>query len=514
MSIFSSKTVHSKTRIVLNTSQALLPRFKKFLLCLSLGFIFFGELSAQSVIVYDFKTGAFSAPIPYDELVTFKLIHINGIPDSVVFLAYEKKNLKDNTLGTPVLKKLIPKEEVRADSSVAFVSTTYFKPNRDYIFSVTAHLKSRGLNGAEKEKLKQAFVSDELIGKTMAELHHSAVDMAKADSLNVDYQKKAQQFLDNRILVIARNTLGTNVSFTSSQDSRSKFLSEVGTYGNKLWGVINAFKEATNQLENPKTKLAADTIALIKTALTSLENQIISYTEWPKTEAQTHGISDAFASINLKFNSIKDKYVVSKISALQDKWQTFIEASAALKSALAIDKVLAAIVSDLQIAVVANPSYPKAIKEQATGYFAIDFGMAYIPNIDKFVTFTQASFYFRPIKRSVPLRMYAGWDQLWARLSIDFGLTLNSIAEEDLRRGFSFDQTKEATNALMIGAGFRVLSFAKVNVGTMIYQSKELAQPETDYSYTGSFYIGVSIDLSLKGVVSENFGPKKVTPEE
>ncbi len=499
------ETTSSRLETTFGCTKNALLKLKKAMLFLSFSFLFLGEISAQSIISYDFKTGAFSAPIPYDELITFELTNINGIPDSIVFIAYEKQNLGDNTHGRNVLKKVIQREEVRADSSAMFVSTTYFKPNRDYIFSITAYLKSRELYNNEKTKLKNAFVSDALIGSIMADLHNKAVEAAKDTSPGLQFEKNVQIFLDKRILDIAQNTLGPNVSFVSTQDSRSKFLGDVGTYGNKLMDVIRQIEDVIKSLN-----ATSPTESALRNELAVTKANIEGFTEWPKTADNQAAIRADILRIKEKYDPLDSAY----LNAIRNKWDTFIRAADTLESTLKEYKVLAAIVSDLQLANVANPSYPKALKEQASGYFAIDFGMAYIPNIDKFMTFTSASFYFRPIKRNVPLRMYVGWDQLWARLSVDLGFTLNSIAEDGVRRGFSFDQSAEATNALMVGLSVRVLSFAKVNMGTMIYQSKELTQPETNYSYAGSFYFGVSIDLSLKGLVTENFGPKKVTSVE
>ena len=94
--------------------------------------------------------------------------------------------------------------------------------------------------------------------------------------------------------------------------------------------------------------------------------------------------------------------------------------------------------------------------------------------MDKFVYFTHISIYFRPVKRSVPLRKYNGSDIFLSRFSVDIGMTMNSISEENKISGFSFQEDKDKDKGLMFGCGFRILPFAKINAGTMIYQLKNI----------------------------------------
>lgn len=147
-------------------------------------------------------------------------------------------------------------------------------------------------------------------------------------------------------------------------------------------------------------------------------------------------------------------------------------------------------------------TYSKDLSKNASLYFAGDIGGGYGTYPDWWFTYSGFSIYFRPLTKSLPLSKYKGVRNVFAsRASFLFGITLNSVAKENIRKGIV------GNSALVCGLGFRLTPWFKINGGTLIYRSFDTnptVSHENDFT-TFSPFFAASIDIDVKDLFGSIF---------
>lgn len=128
---------------------------------------------------------------------------------------------------------------------------------------------------------------------------------------------------------------------------------------------------------------------------------------------------------------------------------------------------------------------------EANDYISFDAGLLYVREIGETSAYVGTNLYLRPVDKSVPLSRHGGFLR---RFSFTLGLTLQSIEDDRLTRRNLF-----GTQALVVGAGYRVSQYLKLNAGSLIFRERD---PETfplteATSLAGSPYVGASFDVDV-----------------
>lgn len=437
---------------------------------------------AQQVVTYDFETNAFDKTIPFDELFTFKFINIPKVEaDSFVFTCWRIN--KQNDPMEPLFEKHISISTIVGDTVISFVSPNYFPPNKDFVFQVNL-LAQRELTENEEEELLAQITGSEIISKNLDKLY--------AFIRQNDFEEQSQEnniiFSRIKYLVdsLAKTMYGKQIRISYEKDvfvSQLKMFSKLSSSLIKLSDAIDYLKRNLYYLN--------DTTGVYRRTLNELEKGIQGITFFP------------FANFELVQEivvNITDDEMRLTFEDVITSWKELDEFRRLHTDVFMEILIADALINQMSIVEFAAQTYPKGLVEQSKNYIAADLGYIYIPALDRFAYIATASIYFRPVKRSVPLGMYKGFDVFKTRFSIDVGLTLNAIDVKNEIKGF-----QNTNKGLILGGGFRILPFLKMNTGTVVYMAKDKNPLINNYSYKWSWYIGASIDLSVSALFKENF---------
>jgi hypothetical protein len=144
-----------------------------------------------------------------------------------------------------------------------------------------------------------------------------------------------------------------------------------------------------------------------------------------------------------------------------------------------------------------NTTYPPNFLEHSRLYVTLDAGVAYNFKMDRWPTYVGVNIYFSALKKSIPLKQYIGLHNILAsRTSMLVGITTGSIEEPGIRKGII------GNKALILGLGFRVTTFMKVNTGMFFYYlyDKNPTVSNDLYRTTASPFVSLSLDLDAKSL--------------
>jgi hypothetical protein len=175
-----------------------------------------------------------------------------------------------------------------------------------------------------------------------------------------------------------------------------------------------------------------------------------------------------------------------------------------------IEKISGSLVVDNTYEIIAmGGNYPVAMTDQANNYLGLDFGLAYVGNFSRLQSYYGVNVYFRPVNKNIPLSRYTRfWDVMGTRTSLLLGITFASVEKDNVRKGVIADK------GLLLGAGFRIVSFLRVQAGGLLYyryDQNPLINKE-NYSTKVSPFVAFSFDMdmqSLLGVFGSSLFPAK-----
>jgi hypothetical protein len=139
-----------------------------------------------------------------------------------------------------------------------------------------------------------------------------------------------------------------------------------------------------------------------------------------------------------------------------------------------------------------NTSYDPNFVNNSSFYITLDIGIPYVARVDRVIMYSGVNIYFRPIDKSIPLSRYKTLS--WTRASLLLGVSLSSIEKAHERKGLI------GSNALVLGLGYRILPFLKINAGTFCHYRYDINPviDESRYHFSTSPFIGLSIDADIK----------------
>jgi hypothetical protein len=139
-----------------------------------------------------------------------------------------------------------------------------------------------------------------------------------------------------------------------------------------------------------------------------------------------------------------------------------------------------------------NTSYDQNFVNNSSFYITLDIGVPYVARVDRVIMYSGVNIYFRPIDKTIPLERYKFLS--WTRASLLLGVSLSSIEKDHERKGLI------GPNALVLGLGYRILPFLKINAGAFChyrYNTNPVID-ENRYHFSPSPFIGLSIDADIK----------------
>jgi hypothetical protein len=150
----------------------------------------------------------------------------------------------------------------------------------------------------------------------------------------------------------------------------------------------------------------------------------------------------------------------------------------------------------------------ESLVEQAKLHVTFDLGYAYVWQVDRGNPYAGINIYFRSIDTSLSLKNYKTnfLDFIGSRTSLLVGMSVQSIQKDSVRKGII------GNNALVLGLGFRLLPWFKINGGAYMYYlyDRNMLRSKNDYSFKASPFVSLSIDFNLSSFFN-TFGNGSIT---
>lgn len=194
-------------------------------------------------------------------------------------------------------------------------------------------------------------------------------------------------------------------------------------------------------------------------------------------------------------NTANASAISADLELLKEEINSAIDIIGAIRQSLIED----VIVKNTFTVKASNTTYDANFLNNSKSYITLDIGAAYVGKVDRISWYTGINIFLRPVDKSIPLSSYHGLkNQLLVRTSILIGVSLASIEKENVRKGLIDDK------ALVLGAGFRVWSFLKINGGFFCHYRYD-QNPVVDlqrYHFSTSPFVSFSIDADVKTLFS------------
>jgi len=453
----------------------------------------------QPYIEYSFGDGQMHDVMPFDDSFVFKITGVPGQVDSLTLAVYEIRgnyNLFKNkhSITYKEFKQMdfirsyeaIPWKRSGKDTLAYIPFPYHLKPNCRYVIELTVSNRDK-LKPEEKEDVRTVITNSTKIKK-----------------LITGY---AKEFINN---------------------PNSKFSKNISFFQNDLNEIIKQEVKNVNknyQFNAPENEL--DQLRPITGFFISLANFSTKVNELSQDTALSDGKVKKLRTIsefhfgelvfNEKYRIYSDNIIDSlnndslppttqlAIQGVQSNYKQIIDS--AKKAADIIIEKLA--VENTYTLYTMGSNYPLSMTEQADRYIGLDFGLAYVGNFSRFESYYGLNIHFRPVNKNIPLSRYKSFsDFMLARTSLLFGVTFASVEETNIRKGILGDK------GIIIGSGFKIVSFLRVNAGALIYYrypNNPLIDPAR-YKTKLSPFISASFDLdmeSLLGVFGKALFPAK-----
>lgn len=470
----------------------------------------------RPVIEYKWADGQVSGVMPFDEDF---LIKITGMPTGIEKLSvtlYEiRKNYRlfsikgkhpravdtisyDRFIAMPVIKKYYMKDWVQQPDKTdtfAFIPQPYpLFPNSQYVIEITAHT-AKELNDDAKNELTDKLQKSVAIRAVFSGIAGKYVNLGKSQKEFVAFIKDFNAAVNAEI-----KKVNANYVFKTPPDEMAQL--------NDVRGFVNTYLDLLRKTGN----LAAnkkDTSSRIKanaehaTTLSGVLKQV-DIGDYIFDPGNRNDLDDPLNKIartgsSAAYDATIDT-VVKRAGQLVEFGNNILQ------------KVTGALVEDNTYEItLLGGNYPVAMTDQANNYLGLDFGLAYVGNFSRLQSYYGVNVYFRPVNKNIPLSRYHSFgDIMGTRASLLLGITFASIEKDNVRKGVLADK------GLLLGAGFRLVSFLRVQGGGLLYYRypQNPLINRDNYSMKVSPFVAFSFDMdmqSLLGVFGSSLFPPKTS---
>lgn len=445
------------------------------------------DKNEKVVIEFNFNNpdSAFKKKLPFDEPFTILFFNIPTTTTSLKLKLY-KYPANEKKPGDSVLQiEPVKWERKNSTQTSAKFNIPRLKPNADYRFELEDSAE-RPLTSNEKTTIANNLLVDVNLQNSINLIASTYIDSFFKRPGIISYNpltKHSEEVLNN----IERGIKATdvtyklgNVDLENTLDKVSTFTDELLNIANKidqfdsLKGVSSDFKKANNDF---KIKFKTTNWAFLTSG-----------------DPEYADLNEAIDNILTSFAVPLQPSDSSALSTMKTALDNAIVVKDALKNDVINKVVLPYVYSHTGI----NTTYRADFVKHSKLYITLDVGLAYVSRMDRLLTYSGVNIYFRPVNKAIPLSHFSGWDWWAVRTSLLIGITLESIEKENIRKGLIDNK------ALLVGLGFRIVPFLKINGGTLVhyrYDKNPLLTNKRYYTSLSPFF-SFSLDVDIKTLFS------------
>jgi len=497
-------------------------------ICIIFIIIFLINSRAQTQdLQYDFNSpDVLTGVLPFDQPFSIKFINIDTINvNAIVVRIYEtsisnyKKILKDLGYTKTAIKGINRIEITNADilkvthsviirdslingidfttSRASMFSLTTLKPSTGYFIEIKSYTGTK-LSESEQTILVEKLRNDPGVNNLIKSFADNIINNPGKFSIDSISGKLASDLIESSDVLIQKEN--KNYKLTIEPNDLKDILSKAFLY---FKNIINDTTGLINEILND-SKIQTQPNAFPDTVRNAIKNILprIQRIDWSNIQESDSSYNEFINYIDTLINKLKalpiedvtKKDLDTVRSQLVNEFKNQVKNNLNVVTSVVAKIVAAAVIKTGTL----STTYPKEFVKQAGQFISSDLGLAYVWGIDKANPYVGAQISLRPINDSIPLRQYTSFGSfILSRSSILIGISVDGISKDSVRKGLIGDQ------ALILGVGFKILPWFKINVGSYLYY-KESANPieSRNLSFTGSPFISLSIDVRVQSLLN------------
>lgn len=458
-------------------------------------------------IVFDWKAKSFSSAFPFDEKFQIKIANLPSSVKSPLHLKVVKlddskiKSAKDaqtSATSDPLYSSVVVDtnyyhqldgQELTfrfADTaSVISVEFASLLPNQNYVILVNGSTVKK-LTEAEKLDFQNKLNSDatfkkDVYDKILAEDYFklkpkvlNGVMLSAVQRINKNYQLDLVA-VDNKISDVVREiglrfteiddlVKAIKPNLTKNIDARE--FAKIGPFD-----MIDTLQIKTTGYSKRYNVLTAIDV------LNSLLKKQLTATSYAKVDKKLANIKTGVTTDNLKIDSLLNDLIMSVLpESMSDETIQFIGL---------------------------NNTIPGTIESRASIYISQSAGAGYSARTGNIISYLNYSFFFRPVNQEISLDTYKGGDFWKVRLCLNVGFTFNKITTN---RNGTISGTL-GDKAIVLGAGFRLLSFLKLDLNNAFYYLDDPNPLIKHKRFNSSPVIGLSLNMNIAKLFAGQANP-------
>jgi hypothetical protein len=380
-----------------------------------------------------------------------------------------------------------------SSTTVQAVFDVGLAPNRSYKMTFSSESEPAHLSEDEMATLDDLKIDPKFINEIKAILYKSDYFSLTPDPFNTVVSKYLHQYLPEKKFDLTKvSSLNASIQLHIADMGVSIF--NIGQLINDMIVILNK-----NGLEiKSKDYITPQRVYFIPSTLKySSEEEYIEYLKFIKVNTELDSsrylnlskddpsrkaIDDAFKKINL---------IENEFSNMNAKVQNWVD-----------DNLILILISELQVWESLGVTSAEG-DTKASVYISQSAGVGYSISTDKISSFLCYSFYSRPVNMEIPLSHYRGWDAIRTRLCLNVGFTFNDITTNKNAKVSGILGDK----AIVVGAGFRLLSFLKVDVNSLIYHVNDPNPLIANKHVNASPLIGLTINMNIAKLLAGQANP-------
>ncbi|MCG2616774.1 hypothetical protein LZZ85_20915 [Terrimonas sp. NA20] len=476
------------------------------------------EISAQ--VEYNFhRPDTLFGELPFDRPFTIKFTHIDtGRVSAIVVRIYETSITNYRTLlragadttklgkgkkvtasvqltnglvlsqpGTIIMRPdSIVKYTDFADSTAYMQSLITLKPSAGYFIEITTYQKNP-ISTAEKERFAKEFRADLQIKQFINKFAREYISDTKKTVDNVDALSNDLNAVVTRIVKNA----GPDYDFTPVElDSLLALL---------FIGLDNIRSQITDIDATVETDgVTMNQLPDYQQTLFKVYQRLLN-TDWYNIKKGDVAYRNLRSQITAAKNVFNSTPAATTLKTAMEALMKHLDGVIANKEQILTVMVEKILVEHISKGRVQSNTFPKQFLKQAGEFIRSDLGLAYVWGIGRVNPYVGAQISLAPLNDSIPLRQYKGLGPiLRSRISFLIGISVDGIAKDSVRKGLIGNQ------ALILGSGFKLWQWLKINSGFYLYysQPKNPLHDANRYSFKGTPFLSISIDVRVQSLLN------------
>ncbi len=437
----------------------------------------------------DYTNRASSVKVPFDERFALKIINVPPATKEIS-VSITRPGRGAAVITVPVTPW---KRDPTITETVAYILVPPLQPLSDYTFVVNAKTL-QPLSAAQISTLQASLPGDANVANVVNLVAQKAIrDFSQFTNVGTrpSYTTSIGSINSQILANVLQSVKNININYELNSPDPATQLSNISSFSDRILD----FLDKTRELKTDPAVTGDGNAPLLQTRLQDIVTAMTG-ANWATinkaaADAQYARITSAITSFQGGFTTAAAGATLLRINHLTSNLNDAIDAR---------DIYLGAIVNNI---ILPNTSVFNIVPitvdlgflPSTKLFFTADAGiLGYAWGIDKYLSYAGVNIYLREVNKAIPLRNFKGWDRVAVSTSVLIGLTLSTIEQDHVRKGWV------GNSAVVVGVGNRLWKFARINAGVLLHYRHDINPLLDQYHTSPSPFVSFSIDLDIKSL--------------